>query len=133
MAGRQAIAKIKSELATAIIAQVSGKAVKAATLDAEFVKNLLLTVAQNWSGAAEQVSLKALLPAALETEFAALFEASAKELLAAGVEIGYSKDVKAGFKVGEKDGGYYISFTDESFEALLDEYLREKVSQILFA
>jgi V/A-type H+-transporting ATPase subunit E len=35
--------------------------------------------------------------------------------------------------VGEKDGGYYISFTDESFEALLDEYLREKVSQILFA
>ena len=133
MAGRQAIAKIKSELATAIIAQVSGKAVKAATLDAEFVKNLLLTVAQNWSGAAEQVSLKALLPAALETEFAALFEASAKELLAAGVEVGYSKDVKAGFKVGEKDGGYYISFTDESFEALLDEYLREKVSQLLFA
>ena len=133
MAGRQAIAKIKSELSTAIIAQVSGKAVKAAALDVEFVKNLLLTVAQNWSGVAEQVSLKALLPAALEGEFAAAFEASAKELLAAGVEVGYSKDVKAGFKVGEKDGGYYISFTDESFEALLDEYLREKVSQILFA
>ena len=81
----------------------------------------------------EQVSLKALLPAALEAEFAKTFEASAKELLAAGVEVGYSKEVKSGFKVGEKDGGYYISFTDESFEALLDEYLREKVSQLLFA
>ena len=133
LAGRQAVAKIKSELAGVIIAKTSTEAVKAATVDAEFVKKLLLEVAKNWSGAAEQVSRKALLPAALESEFAKAFEASAKELLAAGVEVGYSKEVKSGFKVGEKDGGYYISFTDESFEALLDEYLREKVSQLLFA
>ena len=133
LAGRQAVAKIKSELAGVIIAKSSSKAVKAACVDAEFVKKMLLEVAKNWSGNAEQVSLKALLPAALEAEFAKVFEASAKELLAAGVEVGYSKDVKSGFKVGAKDGGYYISFTDESFEALLDEYLREKVSQLLFA
>ena len=133
LAGRQAVAKIKSELAGVIIAKTSTEAVKAATVDAEFVKKLLLEVAKNWSGVAEQVSLKALLPAALEAEFAKVFEASAKELLAAGVEVGYSKEVKSGFKVGAKDGGYYISFTDESFEALLDEYLREKVSQLLFA
>ncbi len=133
MAGRQAIAKIKNELTDAIIAKASTEAVKAACVDAEFVKKLLLEVAHNWSGAAEQVSLKALLPAALEAEFAKALEASAKELLATGVEVGYSKDVKSGFKVGEKDGGFYLSFTDESFEALLDEYLREKVSQILFA
>ena len=133
LAGRQAVAKIKSELAAAIIAKTSTESVKAACVDVEFVKKLLLEVAKNWSGAAEQVSLKALLPAALEAEFAKAFETSAKELLAAGVEVGYSKEVKSGFKVGEKDGGYYISFTDESFEALLDEYLREKVSQLLFA
>lgn len=133
LAGRQAVAKIKSELAGVIIAKTSSEAVKAACVDAEFVKKLLLEVAKNWSGNAEQVSLKALLPAALEAEFAKVFEASAKELLAAGVEVGYSKEVKTGFKVGAKEGGYYISFTDESFEALLDEYLREKVSQLLFA
>ncbi|MBE6194148.1 MAG: hypothetical protein E7140_00270 [Rikenellaceae bacterium] len=133
LAGRQAVAKIKNELAGVIIAKSSSEAVKAATVDAEFVKKMLLEVAKNWSGNAEQVSLKALLPAALEAEFSKVFEASAKELLAAGVEVGYSKDVKSGFKVGAKDGGYYISFTDESFEALLDEYLREKVSQLLFA
>ena len=133
LAGRQAVAKIKSELASVIIAKSSSEAVKAATVDAEFVKKMLLEVAKNWSGNAEQVSLKALLPAALEAEFSKVFEASAKELLAAGVEVGYSKEVKSGFKVGAKDGGYYISFTDESFEALLDEYLREKVSQLLFA
>ena len=133
LARREAVAKIKNELATAIIAKSSTAAVKAATVDAEFVKKMLLEVAKNWSGAAEQVSLKALLPASLEAEFSKVFEASTKELLAAGVEVGYSKDVKSGFKVGAKDGGYYISFTDESFEALLEEYLREKVSQLLFA
>ena len=133
LAGRQAVAKIKSELASVIIAKSSSEAVKAACVDAEFVKKMLLEVAKNWSGNAEQVSLKALLPASLEAEFAKVFEASAKELLAAGVEVGYSKEVKSGFKVGAKDGGYYIAFTDESFEALLDEYLREKVSQLLFA
>ena len=133
LAGREAVAKIKNELASAIIAKASTEAVKSATVNAEFVKNLLLEVAKNWNGAAEQTSLKALLPAALEAEFSKVFEASVKELLAAGVEVGYSKDVKTGFKVGEKDGGYYIAFTDESFEALLDEYLREKVSQLLFA
>ena len=133
LAGREAVAKIKNELTSVIIAKASTEAVKAATVNAEFVKNLLLEVAKNWNGAAEQTSLKALLPAALEAEFSKVFEASVKELLAAGVEVGYSKDVKTGFKVGEKDGGYYIAFTDESFEALLDEYLREKVSQLLFA
>ena len=132
LAGRQAVAKIKSELAGAIIAKTSTEAVKAACVDAEFVKKLLLEVAKNWTGAAEQVSLKALLPAALEAEFSKVFEKSAKELLAAGVEVGYSKDVKNGFKVGEKNGGYYISFTDESFDALFKEYLREKVANMLY-
>ena len=56
----------------------------------------------------------------------------ARELLAAGIEVGYSKEVKSGFKVGAKDGGYYISFSDADFDALLGEYLREKVSDMLF-
>ena len=133
LAGREAIAKIKNELASAIIAKSTTEAIKGATVDASFVKELLLEVAKNWNGASEQTSLKALLPQAKEEEFKNAFEASAKELLAAGIEVGYSKEVKNGFKVGEKDGGYYIAFTDESFEALLDEYLREKVSQLLFA
>ena len=133
LAGRQAVAKIKSEVAEAIIAKSTAESLKAAALDAEFVKKMLLAVAENWNGAGEKTELKALLPEALEKEFAATFEASAKELLKAGIEVGYSKDVRSGFKVGAKDGGYYIAFTDESFAALMEQYLREKVSQMLFA
>ena len=133
LAGKQALSTIKEEIAGAIIAKCVSAEVKAATLDAEFVKSLLLEVAKNWSGDGSKTEMKALLPAALESQFAASFEASSKELLAAGIEVGYSKDVRTGFKVGAKEGGYYIAFTDESFDALMQEYLREKVAKLLFA
>ena len=75
---------------------------------------------------------RAALSEQQRAEFDAVVKKSAEELLKAGVEVGYSKDVKTGFKVGEKGGGYYISFTDESFDALLKEYLREKVANMLY-
>ncbi len=131
LAGKQALTKIKNEIADAIIAKSVNAGVAEAVVDAAFVKQLLLAVAAAWNSGAK-VELKAMLPAALEAEFSKVFEASAKELLAAGIEVGYSKDVRNGFKVGQKDGGYYIAFTDESFAALMQEYLREKVSKLLF-
>ncbi|MBO5717324.1 MAG: hypothetical protein J6R50_04285 [Alistipes sp.] len=131
LAGRQAVSKIKTEITEAIILKSTGAAVKAASIDATFVKDMLLAVARNWNSAAE-VSLKALLPEEKRAEFDAAMQKSADELLKAGVEVGYSKEVKTGFKVGEKSGGYYISFTDESFDALLEEYLREKVANMLY-
>ena len=133
LAGKQAVATIKGEIADLIIAKSTDAALKGATLDADFIKSMLLEVAKNWNGNSDKVELKALLPEACEKEFAAKFGASAGELLAAGIEVGYSKDVRTGFKIGEKNGGYYISFTDESFAALLQQYLREKVSHLLFA
>ena len=132
LAGRQAVSKIKTELAEAVIMKSTGEAVKAATMDAAFVKDMLLAVAQNWNSNTADVSLKALLPEEKRAELDAAMQKSATELLKAGVEVGYSKDVKTGFKLGEKNGGYYISFTDESFDALLKEYLREKVSNMLY-
>ena len=128
LAGKQALSKIKAEISSMIIAKSTAPAVKAATLDPEFVKQMLLTVAKNWSGAD---SSKNQLEAE-QKAFEATFEAAAKELLAAGVEVGYSKEVRTGFKVGAKDGGYYISFSDQDFDALLKEYLRDKVYKMLY-
>ena len=132
LAGRQALSKIKSEIAEAIILKSTGAAVKAASIDATFIKDMLLAVATNWNASSAEVSLKALLPEAKRAELDAAMQKSATELLKAGVEVGYSKEGKTGFKVGEKAGGYYISFTDESFDALLQEYLREKVANLLY-
>ncbi len=133
LAGKQAVARIKSEIASLIVARATSEGVKAAVADPAFIKETLLSVAKNWNGAdSGKVELQALLPEAQRASFDAAFAASAQELLAAGIEVGYSPEVKTGFKVGAKEGGYYISFSDADVEALLGEYLREKVSAMLF-
>ena len=133
LAGKQAVSKIKSEIASLIVAKSTSKGVKSAVVDPAFVKEMLVSVAKNWNGAdSSKVELQALLPETERAKFDAAFAKSAKALLDAGIEVGYSKDVKSGFKVGAKEGGYYISFSEEDVEALLAEYLREKVYQLLF-
>ena len=133
LAGKQAVAKIKSEIASLIIAKATAQGVKEAVVDPAFIKEMLVAVAKNWNGSdSGKVELQALLPEGERKKLDAAFEASAKELLAAGVEVGWSKEVKTGFKVGAKEGGYYISFADADIEALLAEYLRDKVFQLLF-
>ena len=133
LAGKQAVGKIREEIASMIVTKSVSGGVKQAGMDPVFIKEMLLAVAGNWNGASsDKVSLSAMLPADKQKELDAAFEKSAKELLAEGIEVGYSKDVRSGFKVGAKDGGYYISFSDEDFDALLGQYLREKVSKILY-
>lgn len=133
LAGKQAVAKIKSEIASLIVAKATAEGVKQAMLDPEFIREMLLAMAKNWSGSASgKVELVALLPEAERAKLDKAFDASAKSLLAAGIEVGWSKEVKTGFKVGTKGGGYYISFSDEDVENLLSEYLRDRVSQMLF-
>lgn len=133
LAGKQAVARIKSEIASLIIAKATSQGVKDAVVDPAFIKEMLVAVARNWNGAdSGKVELQALLPESQREKLDAAFSSCAGELLAAGVEIGWSGEVKSGFKVGAKEGGYYISFADADVEALLGEYLRGKVFQLLF-
>ena len=131
LAGKQAVAKIKSEIETLIVEKAVAAGVKSANLDVEFIKDMLLAIAKNWNNGAK-AEISALLPEAKKAELDKAMGAAAKALLSEGIEVGYSADVKSGFKVGEKNGGYYISFSDESFSALLNDYLREKVAQLIF-
>ncbi len=132
LAGREAVAKIKGEIAGLIIARSVGGGVHKAGMDPAFIREILLDVAKNWRGGAGKGTLQALLPAERQKELDAAFAESAAALLKEGMEVGYGKDVRTGFKVGEKGGGYYIGFSDENFEALLGQYLREKVATILY-
>ena len=133
LAGKQAVAKIKQEIASLVVARATSEGVKSAVVDPAFIREMLLSVARNWNGAdAGKVELQALLPAAEREKLDAAFAESARALLAEGIEVGYSERVRTGFRVGAKEGGYYISFSEADVEALLSEYLRDKVSDMLF-
>ncbi|MCC8019411.1 MAG: hypothetical protein LIO85_06535 [Rikenellaceae bacterium] len=133
LAGKQAVAQLKGSISDLIVEKSLGGSVKDATLDAQFIKDILVSVASNWNNSATgSVTLQALLPEADLQKLDKALAASSAGLLDKGLEVGYSDEVKTGFKIGPKDGGYYISFTDESFNALLREYLRPKVRELLF-
>jgi len=132
LAGRQAVARVKGELADAVVARSIADGVHRAGLDPAFIKDILIAIARGWNGGAGKASLQALLPEARRAELDKAVAESAAALLKEGVEVGYSPAVRTGFKVGERGGGYYIAFGDENFEALLGQYLRDKVGEILF-
>ena len=132
LAARQSVSALKESIRTMIVARTAGKAVGGAMLDAEFVKELLLETVRNWQASGGEAGLKALLPAGRKQELDAAFASAAKALLDAGVELEYADGVKNGFRIGPKDGGYYLSFTDADFNALLDEYLRPQVAGLLY-
>lgn len=130
LATRQMVAALRENIANLVVAKVGEPSVHAVLLDVEFVREMLLSVARAWNG--ERVQLEAVLPAEMKTKFDADAEGAVKALLAEGIEVGYSEKVKSGFKVAPKEGGFYISFTEEDFSALLAEYLKEKVTKMLF-
>lgn len=130
LATRQAVAALKEQIASLVVAKSVAPAVHSATIEPSFVKEMLLGIARSWNG--ERVELEATLPESLKATLEADAEGAAKALLAEGIEVGYSDKVRSGFKVAPKEGGYYISFTDEDFTALLSEYLKEKIVKLLF-
>lgn len=133
LAGKQLIAKLKYQIREMVVAKAVGGSVKNAAIDPAFIKEVLIAVCQNWQGASsDRVSLEAMLPEAMKGKLDKAFEKSVKSSLDSGLEIVYSDAVKSGFRIGPKDGAYYINFTDDGFDALLGEYLRPKVSGVLY-
>lgn len=133
LSGKAALQTLKAEIENAVVASTTDLAVDKLMLDADFVKELLLQLASAWKANQENVSIEAMLSDTMASKFDAATSSSLKELLSKGIEVGFSKKVRGGFQLKEKNGGYFISFTDESFKALISEYLKEKVRKILFA
>ena len=53
-------------------------------------------------------------------------------ILGSGIDASFSKNISGGFRIGPKDGSYFISLTDETFKDLICEYLRPATRKILF-
>ncbi len=132
LAGRQAVGALRERIAEMIVARtVSGSLHE---VDPAFIREMLLAVAAGWRGdSAGKVTLSALLPAQWQERFGREFEEAARSLLSQGIEVGYSDSVRSGFRIGEKGGGYYISFSAADFDALLSEFLKERVARMLYA
>jgi V/A-type H+-transporting ATPase subunit E len=131
MAAGQSIAATKKDIETLIVGKMTEGAVKEAMTSADYVKEIIKAVAEKFTTEGP-VELSLILPESLKKELEPFVQKELGTMLKAGVEASFSKKVAGGFQIGPKDGGYFISFTDETFNQLIAEYLRPATKKILF-
>ena len=131
MAAAQSLAATKKDIETLIVGKMTDEAVKKTLSSADYVKELIKAVAEKFTTDGP-VELAMVLPEALKKELEPFVTNELSKTLGAGVEATFSKKVSGGFQIGPKEGGYFISFTDETFTELISEYLRPTTKKLLF-
>ena len=131
MAADHSLAATKNDIETLVVAKMTEAEVKKALTSADFVKEVILSVAKGFN-TEEAVDLEVVLPETLKKELEPFVNGELAKALKGGVQASFSKKVAGGFTIGPKDGGYFISFTDETFNTLIAEYLRPATKKILF-
>ena len=131
MAATQSIAATKKDIETLIVGKMTGEAVKKALSSADFIKDLIKAVAEKFTTEGP-VDLNLVLPESLKNDLEPFATKELAKILGAGVEASFSKKVAGGFQIGPKDGGYFVSFTEETFNQLISEYLRPATKKLLF-
>ena len=101
----------------------------AALSDPEFLKKIILAVAQ---GVGAEKDLDIVLPESMKDSLEGWAASELKEKLTKGASASFSKKVAGGFTVAPRGEGWYLSFTDESFNALIREYLRPVTRKLVF-
>ena len=131
MASSQSLAATKKDIETLVVGKMTAEPVKKALASAEFVKEVIKAVAEKFTTEGP-MDLSLILPEALQKDLEPFVTKELAKMLNAGVEASFSKKVSGGFKIGPKEGGYFVSFTDETFNELIAEYLRPATKKILF-
>ena len=131
MASQEALQTTRAAIENMLVASAVDKPVSEALSSDKFIKEIIAEVAKKFS-AQESADLALVLPESLKASLEPFVKGELAKLVGKGVEASFSKKIGAGFKIGPKDGSYFISLTDESFQALIGEYLRPATKQILF-
>ena len=131
MAARESLAATKQDIEKMIIARIDEKEIRSALTAPAFLKEIISSVAKNFSPDSP-ADLEVVLPESLKKEMEPFVKKELAGILKSGIEARFSRKINGGFTIGPKDGGYFISFTDETFTELISEYLRPATRKILF-
>ncbi len=131
MASAQTLSATKQDIERLVVAKVSDAPVGSALADPDFIKQVILAVAQRFS-AQESADLSLILPESLQAQLEPFVGGELAKALGKEVSATFSKKVSGGFRIGPRDGSYFISLTDETFKSLIGEYLRPVTRKFLF-
>ena len=131
MAAQQAVQATRTDIENLVVSKVVDGTVDKALANEDYIKGIITAVAQKFS-ADEPADLSLVLPENLKKSLEPFVKNELGKLLGKGVDATFSKKVAGGFKIGPKDGGYFVSLTDETFKDLIGSYLRPATKKLLF-
>ncbi|MBP5217511.1 MAG: hypothetical protein J6Z47_01005 [Bacteroidales bacterium] len=131
MAAAQSIQATRKDIENLMVKGMTGKQVSSALASTDFIKEIIRSVAQKFS-TQESADLSLILPENLRKELEPFVTGELSGILGNGIDASFSKNISGGFRIGPKDGSYFISLTDETFKELIGEYLRPATRKILF-
>lgn len=131
MASEQALMATKKDIENLLVNALCAKETEKVLSEEKFLKEIILAVAQKFSTQqSEDISL--VLPASLKSMLEPWVSTELKKALKKEISVDFSKKIKGGFSIGPQNGSWYISMSDESFKALISEYLRPVTKKLLF-
>ena len=131
MAAQQSVQATRTDIENLVIAKVVDGTVDKALANEDYIKGIITAVAQKFS-TEEPADLSLVLPESLKAALEPFVKNELGKLLGKGVDAAFSKKVAGGFKIGPKDGGYFVSLTDDTFKELIGSYLRPATKKLLF-
>ena len=131
MASEQALQATRKDIENILTDSVVKAGTVKALSETDFLKEIILAVAKNFS-AQESSDLEVVLPESLRKELGPWVEANLAKTLGGGVKANFSKKIAGGFTIGPADGSWFVSLTDDTFVALIGEYLRPVTKKLLF-
>lgn len=130
LAQTQAIGAVKSSIETLISAKVAEPAVKEVFADKDFVAELIKKAAEGFASKGSG-DIKVVLSEADLKALESRVDKSFKAEMANGLTF-EAGAVKSGFRIGPKDGSYFISFTEQDFAEFFKSYMRSKTAELIF-
>lgn len=131
MASEQALMATKKDIENLLVNALCAEETEKVLSEEKFLKEIILAVAQKFSTQqSEDISL--VLPASLKSMLGPWVSTELKKALKKEISVDFSKKIKGGFSIGPQNGSWYISMSDESFKALISEYLRPVTKKLLF-
>ena len=131
MASEQALMATKKDIENLLVNALCAEETEKVLSEEKFLKEIIHAVAQKFSTQqSEDISL--VLPASLKSMLEPWVSTELKKALKKEISVDFSKKIKGGFSIGPQNGSWYISMSDESFKALISEYLRPVNKKLLF-
>ncbi len=131
MASAQCLQATRKDIESLIVGKIEESKVSETLKDTAFVKEMIKAVAQKFN-TDEASDIALVLPESQKAELEPWLKNELAKTLKGGVQADFSKKISGGFTVGPKDGSWFVSLTEQTFNELIAEYLRPVTRKLLF-